>query len=195
VHKVIDSNQIQQLIAGEESAFDAIYEMYCEKVYRLAFRFLKDREQSEEIVQECFINLWTSREKLNPEGNIWLYIYVIAKRLSLNALRQICQSREFVDKLVGRVATIHNDTEEDLLVNELEQFTERIINKLPKQQQLIFRLSRVEHLSHKEIADQLQISPNTVKNHMVEALKTLKSHLQYSDLIYFLALVLSIHNI
>ena len=188
MHKNINSNHIQELIAGNESAFDIIYETYCDKIYRLAFRFLKDREQSEEIVQECFINLWMSRQKLNPEGNIWLYLYVIAKRLSLNTLRQICQSRELTGKLINYIATVHNDTEEDVLVHDLEQFTEKIINQLPKQQQLIFRLSRIEHLSHKEIADQLQISPNTVKNHMVEALKTLKSHLQYSDLIFFLAL-------
>jgi RNA polymerase sigma-70 factor (family 1) len=188
VGKSINSNHIQQLIAGDEAAFDLIYEAYSSKVYRLAFRFLKDAQQSEEIVQECFINLWTSRQKLNAEGDIWLYLYVIAKRLSLNSLRQMCQSREFSDKLVNHIATVHNDTEEDLLVSDLEQFTERIINKLPRQQQLIFRLSRVEHLTHKEIADQLQISPNTVKNHMVEALKTLKSQLQYSDLIFMLAL-------
>ena len=188
MHTTINSNHIQQLIAGDEPAFDAIYEIYGAKVYRLAFRFLKDREQSEEVVQECFINLWTSRQKLNPEGNIWLYLYVIAKRLSLNALRQICQSRELSGKLVNHTTTVHNSTEEDVLAHDLEHFAENIISKLPRQQQLIFRLSRIEHLSHKEIADQLQISPNTVKNHMVEALKTLKSHLQYADLIYFLAL-------
>ncbi|WP_183561461.1 RNA polymerase sigma factor [Mucilaginibacter sp. SP1R1] len=188
MHTIINSNHIQQLIAGNESAFDTIYEAYGGKVYRLAFRFLKDKEQSEEVVQECFINLWMSRQKLNSEGDMWLYLYVIAKRLSLNMLRQICQSRELSNKLVNHITTAHNNTEEDLLAHDLEQFAEKIINKLPKQQQLIFRLSRVEHLSHKEIADQLQISPNTVKNHMVEALKTLKAHLQYSDLIYFLAL-------
>ncbi|MEO3407788.1 RNA polymerase sigma-70 factor [Mucilaginibacter sp. CAU 1740] len=186
--KSINSNHIQQLIAGDEAAFDAIYEAYSSKVYRLAYRFLKDGQQSEEIVQECFINLWTNRQRLNAEGDMWLYLYVIAKRLSLNSLRQICQSRELSDKLVNHIATVHNDTEEEMLVSDLEQYTERIINKLPRQQQLIFRLSRVEHLSHKEIADQLQISPNTVKNHMVEALKTLRSQLQYSDLIFMLAL-------
>lgn len=190
--KSINSNHIQQLIAGDEAAFDAIYEAYSSKVYRLAYRFLKNGQQSEEIVQECFINLWTNRHKLNAEGDLWLYLYVIAKRLSLNSLRQICQSRELADQLVNHIAIVHNNTEEEMLVSDLEQFTERIINKLPRQQQLIFRLSRVEHLSHKEIADQLQISPNTVKNHMVEALKTLRSQLQYSDLIFLLVLFFGI---
>ena len=97
-NKLVDGDAIHQLIAGDESAFTAIYELYGEKVYRLAFRFLKDRQQSEEIVQETFINLWLSREKLNPEGNMWLYLYVISKRLSLNALRQVGKSSVLVEK-------------------------------------------------------------------------------------------------
>ena len=187
--KEVNSNYIRQLIAGDESAFDKIYETYSSKVYRLAFRFLKDSDQSEEIVQECFINLWVNRGRLEAEGNIWLYLYVIAKRLSLNALRRICQSRELTENLIKQLITVHNNTEEDLLAHDLEQFTDSVINKLPPQQQRIFRLSRIEHLTHQEIADQLHISPNTVKNHMVEALKTLKSHLQYADLLCFSALL------
>ena len=71
-----------------------------------------------------------------------------------------------------------------MLAHELEAFTQKAILKLPKQQQLIFKMSRVDGLSHQEIADQLQISPNTVKNHIVEALKKLRSDFKYPDLIY-----------
>lgn len=186
--KLIDSEGIEQLIAGNESVFTVFYELYSEKVYRLAFRFLKDKEQSEEIVQETFINLWLSREKLNTEGNMWLYLYVIAKRLSLNALRQVCKSTDLTEKLLHHMIEGHNSTEEEVLAHDLEQFAEKIIEKLPRQQQLVFKLSRIEGLSHKEIAEQLHISPNTVKNHMVEALKTLKAHIKYSDFIYFIIL-------
>ena len=185
-NKLVDSNAIQGLIAGDESAFTAVYELYSEKVYRLAFRFLKDKEQSEEIVQEAFINLWLSREKLDVDGNMWLYLYVISKRLSLNALRQVGKSSILVEKLLQQVSELQNTTEEEVLAHDLEHYAEKIIEKLPRQQQLVFKLSRVEGLSHKEIAEQLQISPNTVKNHMVEALKTLKTHLKYSDFLYLL---------
>ena len=185
-NKLVDGNAIQQLIAGDESAFTAIYELYSEKVYRLAFRFLKDKEQSEEIVQEAFINLWLSREKLNADGNMWLYLYVISKRLSLNALRQVGKSSNLVEKLLHQISELQNTTEEEVLAHDLEHYAEKVIEKLPRQQQLVFKLSRIEGLSHKEIAEQLQISPNTVKNHMVEALKTLKTHLKYSDFLYLL---------
>lgn len=186
-NKLIDSNSIKQLIEGNEEVFTAVYEQYSEKVYRLAFRFLKDKALSEEVVQETFINVWLSREKLDPEGNMWLYLYVVAKRLSLNSLRQACRSNDFVENLLNFMEE-QNSTEEEVLARDLEQFTDKIIEKLPRQQQLVFKLSRVEGLSHKEIAEQLHISPNTVKNHMVEALKTLRSHLRYSDVIYCIVL-------
>lgn len=185
-NKLVDGNAIQQLIAGDESAFTAVYELYSEKVYRLAFRFLKDKEQSEEIVQETFINLWLSREKLSADGNMWLYLYVISKRLSLNALRQVGKSSSLIEKLLHQISELQNTTEEEVLAHDLEHYAEKVIEKLPRQQQLVFKLSRIEGLSHKEIAEQLQISPNTVKNHMVEALKTLKTHLKYSDFLYLL---------
>ncbi|WP_428329402.1 RNA polymerase sigma factor [Mucilaginibacter sp.] len=188
--KFIDSNSIHELIAGNESVFTMIYELYSEKVYRLAFRFLKDKEQSEEIVQETFIKFWLSREKLDPEGNIWLYLFVIAKRLSLNALRQICKSTNLTEKLLHYMAEEHNITEEEVFVRDLEQYADKIIDKLPRQQKLVFRLSRMEGLTYKEIAEQQNISPNTVKNHMIEALKTLRAHLKYADFIYITLLFL-----
>jgi len=186
--KRVDRNAIQQLIAGDESVFTIVYELYSEKVYRLAFRFLKDEKHAEEIVQETFINLWLSREKLNADGNMWLYLCVISKRLSLNALRQIGKSSILVEKLLHEISELQNTTEEEVIAHDLEHYAEKIVDKLPRQQQLVYKLSRVEGLSHKEIAEQLQISPNTVKNHMVEALKTLKTHLKYSDFLFFVLL-------
>ena len=184
MHVSIDNHTIKELMAGEVTAFNYLYASYAEKVYRLAFRFLKNREQSEEIVQETFINLWQSRSKLDPDSNIWLYLYVIAKRLCLNQLREISKSGALREKLLFYIDQARNTTEEAVLAHELEAFTQNAILKLPKQQQLIFKMSRVDGLSHQEIADQLQISPNTVKNHIVEALKKLRSDFKYPDLIY-----------
>lgn len=182
-------NDLERLIKGDELAFRHVFDQYSGRIYRLAFRFLKNAEQSEEIVQETFIKLWTSRQRLDPSGNLWLYLYVIAKRLSFNALREISKSAVLTEKLIYHITEIHNRTEEDILANELETYTENLISQLPRQQQLIFKLSRVDGLSHKEIAEQLHISQNTVKNHMVDALKTIKARLRYADLIYFLILI------
>ncbi len=177
MHKDFENDDIRRLILGEQDAFEKIYDLCSEKLFRLAFRFLKDAEQSEEIVQEVFINLWLNKEKLNADGNIWLYLYVIGKRLSLNALRNVSQSRFHTENLLAHFDETHNNTEETVFVHDLELITQKVIGALPRQQQIIFKLSRFEGYSHKEIADQLNISPNTVKNHMGTALKTIQSRL------------------
>ena len=184
-----DFISIESLRKGDQKAFEEVYNHYSAQVYRLAFRFLKDKAQSEEIVQETFIKLWINREKLDSEGNLWLYLYVIAKRLSLNALRKISQSEELFTQLLLNIKEAHNHTEDEILASDMEKFTESVLSKLPNQQQTIFRMSRVEGMTHQQIAEKLGISPNTVKNHMVEALKAIKNQLKKTDLIYFIALL------
>lgn len=182
----ITSQDINRLRSGDEAAFALIYDTFSAQVYYLAFRFLKDKELSEEIVQEVFLRLWNNRGQLDEKGNIWLYLYVICKRLSLNSLRRIHQSSILFDRLLHRIEELHNETEESIIAADLARLTDELIRKLPKQQQLIFNLSRIDGLSHKEIAVQLNISQNTVKNHIVEALKNIKSKFNFSDFTYFL---------
>jgi len=187
----IDSSTIRRLIGGDEIAFRSLYDCHSEQVYQLAFRFLKDTAWSEEIVQDVFLKLWLNREGLDKDGNIWLYLYVITKRLCLNKLREIRKSAMLFERLMSTIEIAGNAPEERLVAEELEQQAQRAISRLPKQQQLIFKLSREEGLTHKEIAQRLGISPNTVKNHMVQAIKTLRTTLSQSGYAYFLALLFS----
>ncbi len=184
---LVDSSTIRRLIAGDEIAFRKVYDFQSEQVYQLAFRFLKDTAWSEEIVQDVFLKLWLNREGLDEQGNIWLYLYVITKRLCLNKLREVRKSAELFEQLMRNIEMASSQTEERLMAQELEQYAERLIACLPKQQLLIFKLSREEGLTHSEIAEKLGLSPNTVKNHMVQALKTLKSTLQQSGYNYAVA--------
>lgn len=177
------------MIGGDEAAFRRVYDAHSERVYQLAFRFLKNTAWSEEIVQEVFLKLWLHREGLDQEGNTWLYLYVVTKRLCLNQLREIRKSTRLFDELMTHIEAAHNQLEETLFAADIDQQTQHIIALLPQQQRLIFKLSRMEGLSHKEIAKQLGLSPNTVKNHMVQALKTLKTALHQSGYTYLLALL------
>ena len=185
----VDSSTIRRLVAGDEVAFRMVYDFHSEQVYQLALRFLKDTAWSEEIVQDVFLKLWLNREGLDEQGNMWLYLYVITKRLCLNKLREIHKSAVLFEPLMRSMELLSNPTEAQLMAAELELHAQVLISRLPKQQQLIFKLSREEGLSHNEIAQKLGLSPNTVKNHMVQALKTLKSILQQSGYTYLLASV------
>ncbi len=186
----VKTHHEDQLIAGlqrsDEAAFAEVFNIYKGKLYSFAFRFLKNRETSEEIVQETLIILWTNRLSLDIKYPLGPFLYTIARRLTLNALRNAATAEAAKEKLWADLKQAHNDTEDTMLLADLEAFTEQSIAKLPTQQQLIFRLSRYEGLTHDQIAETLNISKNTVNNHLVRALKTLRKQFKDSGISYSL---------
>lgn len=173
-----DFELINLVKQGDESAFRTLFNSYSSKLFYFSFKFLKEKEASREIVQEVFLNLWVNRTKLDAQYPIAPYLYIITRRLTLNALRQIANSQSAMERMWQSVQKTSNETEEQVLLEDLERFTEQVLLKLPKQQQLIYRMSRHQELSYDEIAEELNISRNTVKNHLVAALKTLRTQLQ-----------------
>ncbi|MDR6785507.1 RNA polymerase sigma-70 factor (family 1) [Pedobacter africanus] len=183
-----DTDLVLRLKAGHEPAFREVFELHFRRLYNFSFRFLKNRAQAEEIVNDAFLSLWVNRGKLNPDLLLLPYLYTIARRLALNTLRDIATSQKAMDGLWNQMEKLSNETEEMVLLNDLEQFTENAVLRLPAQQQLVFRMSRYEGLSYDEIAERLNISRNTVKNHLIAALKTLRNHFDGSDISYFMLL-------
>lgn len=183
--QILNSDLISRLRAGDESAFRVVFELYFNKLYTFSFRFLKDEEQSKEVVQEAFLSLWVNRAKLDEQLPIAPYLYTITRRLALNVLRNIASSQVAMDNLWYKVQKVSNETEELVLADDLEDVIEKALLKLPKQQQLVFRMSRLHELSYTEISDELEISRNTVKNHLVAALKTLRIELTKAFFFFF----------
>lgn len=183
LHELQQSSSLMtDFCAGDATAFKRIYELYHAKVYRFAFSFLKDKEQSQEILQETFIKLWISRERYVVTEQLEPYLFTICKRLVLDHFRLMTKNNSLRADLMRKISSIHNETEEAILCAEVVTFAENSILKLPPQQQLIFRLSRFEGLSHAEIAERLHISQHTVKNHLVLALKSLRADFSKADI-------------
>lgn len=175
---------------GDEKAFKVLYDYYHRKVYRFAYSFLKEKEPSQEILQETFINLWVNREKLDIKKPLEPYLFVICKRLVLDAFRKVTSTNALREGLLKKISEIDNRTEESIIYTDIMSYAEKAIAKLPRQQQLVFRLSRIEGLSFDEIAEQLNLSRNTVKNHLVVALKTLRTQLENHQILYMFLLFL-----
>lgn len=176
------------LKAGDEAAFRKVFDLYYKRLHTFGFRFLKNKEQAEEIVHDALLSLWLNRDKLNVALPVLPYLYTITRRLALNALRDVATSQKAIDQLWEKMEKLSNETEEAILLSDLKQFTEQSLVNLPHQQQIVFRMSRYEGLNYDEIAEKLNISRNTVKNHLVAALKTLRNHFGQSDAAYFLLL-------
>ena len=183
--QICDFELISRIKEGDESAFRIVFDLYSSKLYAFSYRFLKEKEPCQEVVQEVFLNLWLNRAKLDTQYPIAPYLYTITRRLTLNVLRHVATSQSAMDKMWLNVKKVSNETEEEVFLEDLSRFTEQVLSKMPKQQQLIFRMSRHQELSYDEIAEELDISRNTVKNHLVAALKTLRTQLNKAFSILF----------
>ncbi|MCZ4222632.1 RNA polymerase sigma factor [Pedobacter rhodius] len=167
---------------GDSTAFQIVYNHYSLRLYNFAYRFLKSKELSEEIVQETFITLWTTRERLDEKYKMGSYLITVAKRLALNVLRHQYISDNAFEKISKVAVKSNNDTENYVFYNDLSNYAELMVKKLPDKQQEAFRLSRFHGLSHEQIAKKMQVSENTIKNHIAAALKTLRLRLKDANI-------------
>jgi RNA polymerase sigma-70 factor (ECF subfamily) len=175
---------IKLLNNGDMVAFDAIYKKYSRRLYGFVFRYTKQETDTEGIVQEVFIKIWQNREKINVYSSFESFLFTIAHNATVNLLKKRAAEQKYVDhvKSIQRPDEVYELTDE-LHYKELQQKFQGLLNELTPRQKEIFQLSRDEGLSHKEIAEKLGISVNTVKNHLVTTLSFLKNKLNNSLII------------
>lgn len=174
----LNSELIGLLKKGDIAAFDTIYNMYCHKLHQFVIRYLKQEEDAEGIVQEVFIKIWESREKIRNHASFESFLFTISYNATISLLRKRLsesKSKEYL-KSIQQIQNA-NTVVDELQFNELNEKVQSLLEQLTPRQKEIFILSREEGLTHKEIAQRLKISENTVKNHLVTSLKFLKSNM------------------
>ncbi len=169
-----DQVLMQEIKAGNMMAFDALYKNYSRKLYRFSISILKSSEEAENIVQEVFLNLWLNREKIENNSSVKYYIFSIAYNSSISIIREKIKKTKFIEYL--RTLQDINQESVDLQIEykELEERLTMIIDSLPERQKEVYLLHRIEGLKYSEIAERLNISVNTIENHMSRALKTIR---------------------
>ncbi|MCL4641856.1 MULTISPECIES: RNA polymerase sigma factor [Olivibacter] len=173
---------------GNEVAFRQIYDRYRTKIVSFAYRFLKNEEDAEEVMQETFIRFWQARDRLDHSFTAAPLLFTISRRLVLNELRKIAQSEKAIAELLEKSDRLDHLSQDIMAAKEIDEKSKEALNQLSPQQKTIFCLSRYEGLSHDQIAERLQISPHTVNNHLVEGLKKIRKHLLRYGLIHFFLL-------
>lgn len=184
-----EKDLLSQIAEGNEPAFRIFYDLYWEKLYNYLMSIIKSREITEEIVIDIFLKLWTGREFLQNIQHLDGFLRKVAYNKAMDffkiASRDAQLKRVIADKMVNE-ASIGAD--HLLLDNESRNILHQAIQQLSPQRRLIFTLSREEGLTHDQIARQLNLSRNTVRNSMAEALKTIRHYLKHNDIEPLIAL-------
>lgn len=173
----IDKALILQVSEGDEYAFRLLFDQYRNKIYSIAWKIIRVKSVAEDVVQEVFIKLWINKEKLAEVENLDAYLNTITRNHILNNLRKVAYEQTFLEDLVREHSVSVNNVSDPVLYNELQDLVHKAIQRLSPRQKKVFQLSRTEGLKHAEIAAQLNISQSTVKDHIVEALRSIKAFL------------------
>jgi RNA polymerase sigma-70 factor (ECF subfamily) len=179
-----DEGLLKLLRQQELGAFEEIYLRYWKKLYSAAYKRVQSREVSEELVQDIFTSLWINRETAQVEM-LSAYLYSAVKYKVINYLEKEMSHRQYAEKKLAAGVSVDNSTEEAVLLNELNKALEIEIQKLPPKRQQIFKMSRQEHLSIKQVASHLGISEKTAENQLGKALKVLKVNLKHFNFFMF----------
>lgn len=154
--------------------FGQLFEDNREKVYRFAFKLTEDRMRAQEITQQCFIKLWENMHKVEPGQDVFPLLFVYVKHIVIDETRKLYREKKSLAQISSSQQSSDNRDEETLLHKEFRQHIQKVIGKMPEQRRTIYLLSRDKGKSYKEIADQLSLSPATVRNHLSLALQYIR---------------------
>lgn len=159
---------------SDQQAFKELYLIYFDRLYKFAFSILHSAEFAEEAVNDVFLNIWQKRNRLKTIENLSNYLYISTKNTSFNYLSKFRKERNTtLDEVLVRFEVDELTPETAYFTAEVRTEIEQAINQLPPKTKLVFQMAKVDGLKYKEIAEILDISVNTIDNHIATAIKKL----------------------
>ncbi|WP_411273010.1 RNA polymerase sigma-70 factor [Daejeonella sp.] len=170
-----DTELMVRLREGDDLALKLIYKKYWTQLYTSAYNILHDQHACEDIIQDLFINLWNKREQIEIKASLKSYLFASVRYEVFRQVRHGSVREDIFENIQDRFQTPSEYG--NIEHRELLSYVNSIVNNLSEKCKVVYKLSREEQLSHKEIASKLDISSKTVENHLNKALRQLRTSL------------------
>jgi RNA polymerase sigma-70 factor (ECF subfamily) len=178
-----DDYLIRRLKKGDNESFELIFNKYKAKLYFFTLGYLHSAAETEEIIQNVFVSLWENRNTLEVNLSLKNYLYKAVTNSIYNYFKHNAVRQKYIDHITLQETLEEDETHQNIYLNDLKEAIDALVEDLPVRQQMIFKLSRHEGLSHKEIADRLGLSVRSVENQIYRALRYIKENLNEHYLI------------
>ena len=172
---------------GDQTAFRVLYDNYKDKLYFFCLKYVKSEELARDILQETFIKIWNIRDKLDDNQNFDAFIFKLIKNSLVNYLKSEKIRRKHENEVLKEHLMVTNETEDYVVYNDYNRLLAEAINAMPLKRKEVYILSRYSGLSYDEIAQNLNISPNTVEIHIGKALRDIRSFIKKHNIDEFSA--------
>jgi len=173
-----DDDELVHLMQQHDvRAFEELYRRYVGRLTNSAYKRLKDREVTEEIVQDLFVNLWVKRQQLAVQKSVEAYLHTALRNAVIDWFRQQARRQAFLDAQPDEEPPT-NDTEDRVFYDDLQRSYRGVVELLPDKCRRVYELHQ-RGQSVAEIAEILAISPKTVESHLLKANHTLRDQLRH----------------
>lgn len=174
-HCMPENELLRLLHCGDMQAFDVLYHRYSRTIYANILKFIKDKTVAEDLLQDVFVRIWENRLKIDPEQSFAAFLFTCSRNITFNFRRRLKLELASAIQLAQGAVEGENSIDRMLDSKEAQQWVEQLLDKLPQQRQKIFRLSKLEGKSYQEIAQEMEISVSTVRDHIVKANKFIRN--------------------
>lgn len=171
---------LRRIADGDETAFSTLYTQYDRLLYSFLWKLTKSSDTAEEIVQETFLRVWLNRDKFPEVEHPRAYIFRIASNIAATWLGRRFIAQKAIDAHQCEQPAGTDEVQEALALKDLSTLVARIIAEMPEQRRQIYLLHREAGLRSQEIADQLGLSPSTVRNTIATAIRFIREKLAES---------------
>lgn len=172
---------LSRLSTGDRNAFTALYDKYWEDLFMTAAKALRSEAEAADVVQDVFLTIWNRRKNLQIKGSLEGYLHTSVRFHALHFIEKNITRSDYLEHLKA-VSIQYNEASADQQAdaNKLGLVIDQAVRAMPPKMQEAYRLSREQHFTHREIADKMQISEETVKKHIQHALLEVKKALAAS---------------
>ncbi len=174
----METQLIDRLRKGDRRAFDRIYQLYVRQLMSYTMKYVRVEEDAEEIVEDVFISLWNNRGTIKRSDTLRPLLYIATRHRILNALRKRVNSPIYEDYVETCAKHVAESGSYGIEYEEFELTVLRAIDSLPPTQRRVITMSRLKGMPNAEIAEQLQLSQQTVKNALHVGLRQLRAVLE-----------------